>query len=366
MRRVLTIIGLAAVLLVGIAVATNGTVSADEPTPVAQVDTAAEVTGGPNPPIVNAKWELPDMQSDVAGIQYEAAPPTDLNANGINDADDEPLMTGMQMYPNLCDEPEVRQIEYWVAAEDTDGLGDIAAVWSDVWHPDGTFKYQVDLVAVECSEIGFFDDNQSPTVLEVYAPLLAAVDTDQVTMEEAEDIVRRCYKNEKGVYKGVELLLHHQPAGLYKVDGTAQDWQGGTGVLVNYFEVMPIIGLRIDFSIVDWGSILPNVTDWVSGDEDLTTCDKPTVKNCGNVLMALGLHFSEMAKVGDPSKTITEFDAKFMGDQRDFVASTMQWFSTCAPPCTPKQLDLSIHPPDKLPPGVYEGDLDLYAGICGE
>jgi hypothetical protein len=370
-------VGLAAVALL-IGLLAGGTAQADEE----EVDTVAQVTGGSSPPIVNAKWELPDMQSDVAGIQYEANPPTELNGNSINDADDEPLKYEMQVYPNLCDEPEVRQIEYWVAAEDPDGLGDIAVVYSDVWEPptwnglclDGSdpngeglcFKYQVDLYEVDCSEIGLWDDSTTPSTLDVYAPLLAAVDTDQVTMAEAEEIVTRCYKNEKKVYRGVELLHHHQPAGMYKVLGTAQDWASGTGTLENWFEVMPIIGLRIDFSLVDWGSILPNVTDVVSGDEDLATSAKPTVKNCGNVLMGLGLHFSEMVHTTNPEKVITEFDATFMGEDLEFLASVEQWFSTCAPPCNPKQLDLSIHPPDKLPPGIYEGTLDVYAEICGE
>ena len=382
-----------ALIVLGLNVRTTGTASAADPTPTptlvpaASVDTGAVVTGGSSPPIVNEKWELPDMDP-TTGIQYcfgQSGCQTDLNNNDIYDADDEPLMTGMQMYPNLCDQPEVRQIEFWIAAEDPDGLGDIAAVWSDVWEPpteegtclDGSnpipvsgltglwcWKYQVELDQVQCDEVGQYDDSVTPAILVVGPALLAAVDTDQVTMAEAQQIVIRCHKHEKNVYKAVQLLHHHQPAGTYAVIGSAQDWGAGLGILINYFQVMPIIGLQIDFTVVDWGSILPNQTDWVSGDEDLTTPAKPTVKDCGNVNMAVGLHFSEMLKVGDASKKITSFDAKFMGDQRDFVASVPQWFNTCAIPCHPKQLDLSIHPPDKLPPGVYAGTLDIYAAIC--
>ena len=128
------------------------------------MDTLANVAaGGGAVPVVDAKWELPDMQTDP-GFQYWAGSgPTDLNANTIPDADDDPLTSGMQMYPWLCDEPEERAIEYCAIAEDETGLADIIAMFDKVWQPgtrrrrdalpgrrrtrvDGyCFKYQADL-----------------------------------------------------------------------------------------------------------------------------------------------------------------------------------------------------------------------------
>ncbi len=329
------------------------------------LDTSAYVDPCGSPPVVNYKWELPDMDSSLVGIQYCADPanPQDLNANGICDADDEPLVAGMQMYPNINDQPETRQIEYWVAADDPNGLPDLAAAWTEVWHPDGSFKYQVDLLPVDCSEIGFYDDSASPAIVNIHPPLLAAIDTGQMTEAEAEDLIIRCYKNEKQVYKGWEEIHTHQMPGLYLVQAYAQDWCAALSPpLENVFEVLPISYLNIDFTVIDWKDIKPGITKWLSGDEDLSTPDKPTVKNGGNVPLALGIHFTEMTMVGDPSKVINEFDARLMGETIDPIfASIWYWFGVRLPPCTPKQLDLSIHPPDKLPPGTYEGVVNIQA-----
>ncbi len=329
-----------------------------------EVGTTGFATSEGTPPVVNYKWELPDMDSYDEGIQYCAYMPTDLNSNGICDADDEPLIPGMQMYPNINNDPELRQIEYWAAAHDDNGLGDIASVWVDVYHPDGSFKYQVELLPVDCSEIGLFDDSVSPTRIDIYAPLLAAIDTDQMTYAEAEDLITRCYKNEKLVFKGHEVLHHHQPPGLYLVQAFALDWGGALSLpLENIFEVMPISYLNIDFGLIDWGEMKPGITRVVSGDEDMSTPNKPTVKNGGNVPLFLGLHFTALTKVGDPSKVVEVFDAKLMGQMIDPIfASQWVWFDQVQlPPCTPKQLDVSIHPPLKLPPGTYEGTLDVVA-----
>ncbi|MBE3045638.1 hypothetical protein IMZ48_24450, partial [Candidatus Bathyarchaeota archaeon] len=144
-----------------------------------EVPTMAEVTaGGGAAPIVRAKWELPDMQTDD-GFQYAAGSgPTDLNNNGIDDADDDPIKTGMQMYPWLCDDPEQRAIEYCAIAEDETGLEDLIALFDKVWQPgldsgqtlcpDGVsapvdgycFKYQPELVVLSCDKIGTWDESQ--------------------------------------------------------------------------------------------------------------------------------------------------------------------------------------------------------------
>jgi hypothetical protein len=330
------------------------------------VPTSGFATSVGSPPQVNYKWELPDMDSYDEGIQYCACTPTDLNENMICDADDDPLTPGMQMHPNINNLPEARLIEYWAAADDANGLADIASVWVDVYHPDGSFKYQVDLLPVDCSEIGWFDDSQSPTVIEIHEPLLAAIDTGQMTWEEAEDLVTRCYKGEKLVFKGHGDLHTHQPIGLYLVQAFAVDFGGALSApLENLFEVLPITYLNIDFSPsgIDWGEMKPGIQRVVSGDEDLATPNKPTVKNGGNVPLFLGLHFTKLEKVGDPSKIVDTFDAKLMGQMIDPIpASVWVWFDLVQlPPCTPKQLDLSVHPPLKLPPGDYVGTLDVKA-----
>ena len=176
-------------------------------------------------PVVDATWELPDMQPKVTGIQYwVGSGSTDLNKNGIPDADGDPLSPGMQTYPNVCDEPGPRDIEYWVVAEDPNGVDDISAATSGVWNPDGSFNGQVDLTPVDCSAIGLWDSGNGASGVGINAPLNAAIDTDQISRAAAAALVERCYKHEVVVYKGTKKLGHQQMAGLYTVVGYA-----GTG-----------------------------------------------------------------------------------------------------------------------------------------
>lgn len=370
MKQRLGLSGLLTAALLGLLVFGVGLLpqgaGADDGGDQVDVDTHAYVDNTASPPIINAKWELPDMQPVLSpgSVEYEAVPPTDLNANTIPDADDDPLTPGMQMFPNLEDFPATRLIEYFLAVEDPDGVGDILSTWVDVYHPDGSFKYQIDLEWVPCDYVGLYDDSVTPAILNIHPPLLAAIDTEQVTLVEAEQIIIRCYKNEKAIYHGFGDLSKHQPWGPYEVRGFGQDTGGGVSPpYVNYFDVLPIIGLVTDFPIVDWGKIKPLTTDWVSGDEDLSTPNKPTVKNTGNALMQLGLHFHQMVGDPDPTKTINDFDARFMGEDLQFPASTLLWFSGKLGSNDIKQLDLSIHPPAKLPPQDYWGLLEVHARV---
>jgi hypothetical protein len=315
-------------------------------------------------PIVDATWELPDMQSKVAGMQYRVGSgPMDLNNNGIPDADDDPLTPGMQTYPNPCDEPGPRDIEYWTIAEDPNGVDDISAAAAGVWRPDGSFNYQVDLTPVDCSAIGLWDGGDGTSVVEIRAPLNAAIDTDQISQVAAAALVERCYKHEVVVYKGTKKLDHHQMAGVYTVAGYAGDRQANVGSLTNHFMVTAVIGLSVDRGAVDWGAVPPRLTGQVS-EEAVTSPDKPMVMSCGNADMRVGLEFSEMVSIDDPVKAISSFGATWMGQSLDFVPGVVQWFGTCLDPSNPRQLDLSIHTPVSLPPGAYRGTLGVYGEIC--
>ena len=95
--------------------------------------------------------------------------------------------------------------------------------------------------------------------------------------------MKRCTKGEVLVACTTLTIAQHEPAGVYMVDAYARTTTRTTASGQNTFTVLPIIGLRIDFTQVDWGSIQSGIKDVVSGDEDLATPLKPTVKDCGNV-----------------------------------------------------------------------------------
>ncbi len=248
-KRFFKIVAGAVALALVTSVLAISTVGAQTPTPTPtpdpneiEVDTNAIVaSGGGAAPVVDAKWELPDMQK-ISDFQYSAGSgPTDLNGNTIPDADDDPLTTGMQMYPWLCDEPTERAIQYWAIAEDETGLEDIIATFDKVYQPgtdagetlcpDGSapatdgycFKYQAHLAVVSCDLIGTWDESEPTSVVTLSEAMLAAIDTNQITQATAEELVKRCTKGEVLVAMTTMTIDQHEPAGVYRVEAYARE-----------------------------------------------------------------------------------------------------------------------------------------------
>jgi hypothetical protein len=306
------------------------------------VDTNAVVNPSGSPPNVRYKFELPDMQSGVAGIQYGTV------ANP-HQHDDDMNVPGMDVAPNLEDLPEKRLIEYWWVAEDPNGIGDLNDAFIRVWHPDGSLKYQLHGVLVPCTSLA--------------AALEAAVHTGQITQADADLIVEECGKNVLRVYRVVGDLSKHQPCGLYTVEAQAVDGAGNTDPTpaVNNFNVLCVIGFEKDFDpAVDFGEILPNTVKWVRGDKDMNTPLRPSVKNTGNTAMYLWLHFGAM--IGQNfQKVINQFDAQLNSQAIDPIFASENHCFDLEPFGSNeiKQLDLSIHP-GSIPADTYAGWLDVW------
>lgn len=316
------------------------------------VPTEAVINPAGTPPATEWKWELPDMQPYVAGIQYGTA----ANAH---QHDDDMATLGMQVYPNLDDEPEVRWIDYWWVVSDPNGIDDIIDAFIRVYHPDGSLKYQLHGVLQPCAALG--------TGTTTGSTLEAAVHTGQLTAPQAALIVENCGKQIWRVYRVVGELSKHQPAGEYKVIASAVDQAGNTGSLENWFTVLPIIGLVQDFGAIDFGQILPNTSKWVRGDFVYPNA-LPTVMNTGNVLMYINVQFTPMLGVNF-QKVIDVFDV--MLDSTDNAVVDGQTFdpvnagtSVCfnQQPLGSNvegQIDFSIHP-GSIPGDTYLGRVNVW------
>jgi hypothetical protein len=316
------------------------------------VDTLATVTGGGSPPIINAKWETVDMTRYPAGV-------FDYFNGGY--ADDDPATPGLQFAPWLGNDPEERKFRIWTAVEDPNGALDVNLVWTNVYHPDGSIKFdQLHMAWLPCDAVGYFDDSGPSTIVTLYGPLLAAVDTQQLTQAEAEEVVTRCYKGEKTIWVVEASISKEQPSGDYTVEVYASDYAGEVSrPRVNSFNVISVVGLVIDFKLVNWGEIKPGFPDVVSGDADMRTSDKPTVKNIGNDPMYIWLHFTKM--IGRQwNKEIWQFDAQHQGEVLFFNASEVKGFCHPLYSNDQKQLDVSIEPPVQLPRDVYTGLLHVF------
>ena len=100
-----------------------------------EVDTSATIGGGGVAPTIECKWELPDMDSTVGGIQYTKAPghihDDDMALSPgsgvpcklpVSPADAPPAMADgahnmIQVKPNLENLPEERLIQLWPAVD---------------------------------------------------------------------------------------------------------------------------------------------------------------------------------------------------------------------------------------------------------
>jgi hypothetical protein len=312
-----------------------------------EVDTEATVGGSGSAPYVCAKFETPD-DDPAADTQILPVP-------------------GGQ-----------KTVKFYVVCGDPNGIPDLSAVYIKVYEIDGvTLKFQLDAIKPAWTVIpwtGLVDMDGDCTG---ETPVPQALDEleAQGRITYGFDPVRGVnmdlgllkYDIEHGKQILVELvgeMDYHQPAGQYKVEAIVVDQGGKTGTLLNAFEYISIVALRIDFAAINWGTV--NVSQWnvLYGDSDMGTPSKPTIQNIGNDPAKIELHATEM--LGDVfQKKISDFDADMLGGHVEFPACTPTVITDVTgipvelPPCTPTQMDFSVHPPDGTPEDVYRGKMDI-------
>ena len=310
--------------------------------------TEAVVGGGTgSPPYVCAKFETPDHDSTANGTQIAPVPGS------------------------------MRSVKFYVVVGDPNSVDDVSAVYIKVYHPDGSLKYQLDAIRPDWTVIpygGMIDMDGDCTGNTTVPDALAALDAEN-RITYGYDPVRGAtmaldtlmYDLENGKQFLVELvgeMDYHQPAGDYRVEAIVVDQSGESGILENTFNYLSIVALRCDFTKINWGGV--NVGQWnvLYGDADMTTPTKPTIQNIGNDPAKIELHFTEM--VGQNyGKKITAFDADMLGGHIELVACTPMVIKNGAgedvelPPCTPTQIDFSVHPATGTPEDTYLGEMTI-------
>ncbi|MBA7485631.1 hypothetical protein ES707_21180 [subsurface metagenome] len=330
---------LAIALAIVLALASTLTVMA------ADIDTEAVVGGSGNSPYVCAKFETPDDSEDM-GTQIE------------------PVAGGQ------------KTVKFYVVIGDSNGVDDLSAAYIKVYHPDGSFKFQLDAIRSDWTLIPYdgLIDMDGDCAGETSVPVALDELEAQGRITYGYDPVRGVdmtldmlkYDLEHGKQLLVELvgeMDYCQPSGNYTVEAIAVDQGGKAGTLNNTFEYLSIIALRCDFERINWGSV--NVNQWnvLYGDEDMLTPSKPTVHNIGNDDAKIELHFTEMTGQNF-GKKIIDFDASMLGGHIELVACTAEVIIDDAgaiilPPCTPTQIDFSVHPPVGTPEDTYTGQMTI-------
>jgi hypothetical protein len=311
------------------------------------VDTEAVVGGSGSAPYVCAKFETPD--DDVTPDTQILPIPGDM-----------------------------KTVKFYVTVGDPNGVPDVSAVYIKVYELDGvTLKFQLDAIKPAWNMIpwtGLVDmdgdctgDTPVPDALDALEAQGRITYGFDPVRGENMDLDKLKYDLENGKQCLIELvgeMHYHQPAGQYKVEAIVVDQGGKTGTLINFFEYLSIVALRIDFTKINWGTV--NVSNWnvLYGDSNMGTPSKPTVQNIGNDPAKLELHATDMLGTTF-GKKISRFDADMLGGHVEFDACTPTIITDAAgaavelPPCTPTQIDFSVHPPDGTPEDAYTGKMTI-------
>jgi hypothetical protein len=331
MKKLLTVL-----LVVAFALVTAAPALAQGPT-TGQATTEAVVTGAGKPPIIKAKWEW--------------------------SPNDDPSRPGIQIWPNPAGPKPGQggQTEIWVWAvvTDTNGIGDITGVYFKVFEPGGD----------RCNQPGPCAACPEPNVEKVQVHMVKetnweaakqhALATGQLTPAQAAELDEELSKHAAEMWVGSWVYEVHQPAGDYCIEVTAVDQAGNKTKLGDCILIESIVVLAIDFDTVDFGEIVPRAEKWVMGNDTFEPGDgRPTVWNQGNDPASLRVHFTPMVGAQE-GKTIEQFNVQLMSQRVDLKAS--EWATLEGPilPCTPVQIDFSIHPPEFLPADSYSGTVEL-------
>ena len=211
--------------------------------------------GQTTPAIVKAKWETPDDDLTVPLSQVTPIPGQSKN------------------------------VTYHAVVKK--GTGAIDSVWTEVYHPDGTYKYEVPLTIVEDEDtaVGLWENISGSNIDAVTfnMPYYEALFGSDVTQEEMIMDVLNELQEFDHLYMGDAPLSYCQPAGWYTVAAIAHDNSyGWCDPLWNHFWYVPFAAFETDFSHINWGTIQVGQTAWVGGDYSMDTPTQPTIRNIGN------------------------------------------------------------------------------------
>lgn len=404
-----------ATVLLGIGAFAAPRVSAQTgPVPVSGSVTNANTNG----PLIECAWALPDPNNNwgdfmngyrTAGStanddQPRTRPATPPCSNpGVGTDGTKPAQANqpavatapihIQVTPNIDDQPTLRWIELWAAVDST-SVGTIVN-WK-VYHPDGSFKVQVDGTnytpgsnQTACSgPSGMFD-------MAINTGQLDSASTMNNTPQIHDSLQDYCKQNVKDFYYGAFGLSKHQPYGKYRIEATAiKPANGGESTLIYWIEVLPVMSLAKDFGGLNFPAMAAGNTYNIDGDTIWQNEDGgPTLQNQGNAGLTVEMTYTNLCLlVGSPSvrdcgpaKRIHHFDGGLgtsinTVEHRDPIPSadndvdamnlpgqgflpgldtgTGPRYRTLCPNDLAK-IDFSVHTPLALQKGDYAGNVHL-------
>jgi hypothetical protein len=330
----------------------------------AQTTSVTIQQGGGDAPFIKCKWE----QQPVA-----------LNPD-LEDGDPLHLTDGFQLLPPLVKCAE-KPYEFYAVVTDAQGPGTVAQAFADVYHPVGSpepygptsiggvqdleyFKYEVPFVDLQA--LGM-------TKAEAAAIVQYAYNRGLITFDPTVDLADVLFELEKDtahLWAGYADMWYEQPAGCYDVYVYAVDKNDNlSDYLWNCFEYVPVAGIEVDFTSIDFGSVALGQEKPVPGDtvwDDPAGVNKATVRNIGNTWASVQVMFDDMGFGRDIyGNWNVLFDARMGSDDAYYVGGiepdTIVTLSNALGLSTLDELDFSI---DVLKGfGTHNGTLTL--GVIG-
>ena len=222
-------------------------------------------TGGGTPPNVEAAWN------------QQAIP-------ALEDGDPTHMVSGFQILPP-CTFGGKKLIEYYAVVYDEEDNGNVAITYAKVWHPDGTYKYEVNYAKVV----------PQATAISKYQAAVAAGLVKVDATKTADQVLVELQKGTAAVWRGEAYIDYCQMDGNYVVDVNAIDQNDNSApTMVTTFLYMPVACGEFDFVEVSYGSVAMNRNVWRAGDTVFGTADKPTVRNIGNTKVQVTVEQDDM------------------------------------------------------------------------
>ncbi len=303
------------------------------------------------PPWIKAKWEL---WEDPSTNELTDVDPTKPGTQGD-------IVPGGDTY-----------FYAFIVVSDPNGISDLSNgnVYVDVYHPtcgwgDGTFKYQVHAVNITPPLDSFGVPMMDVPVFKGYTVkelIDMAVAAGYFNRTVADELIHEISQAEAKIYVAELVISYHQPYGWYRVEAWATDNNGATSEkFTNFFEVRPMLAWATDFDSVEFNNVKVGAKAVVGGDFDMSTPNKPTVRNLGNTPIKLSAMASEVVSSTNPPKTFDGvFDMRFLDQVIDPIPST-EWatFMNTLPPCNTTKIDFSFMLPLGAPAADYTGTIYL-------
>jgi len=267
--------------------------------------------------------------------------------------------TGTQVDPPLVWEA-YKNVTYWAVVTDPEGTVNIAAVYVDVYHPEGppkykSHKYQEELASMSNKTATWvttqFDTAWNNGLVHVVS------DYYGTPLYTYTDILEQLYQDPGKLYRVISGepngLYYEQPAGDYDVIIQAVDKQAHVTELTNQMYYVPVTMCEIDFNAFSFGSLSAgDEHKLVDGDTNFADPAAPagdglengaTVRNIGNTLCKVTVletdlyneYDTPLGKTGDDWNV--EYDAR-LGNAQE---GTMVYFDPEELVTLPEVLGLS-------------------------